>query len=233
MSTFTARSATRRPRLPGARPRPERTRRCARRGSGGKCVAGAGRIAREGAGRNELRGPPQYTVAPREPWVTTTSRTAERRRVAEHLGLLVAQLQHPDVPQQLRGRSRRRAGAGRSARARTSPWPSSETRRRLRQRGERLEREVVAGERRDVHPASRGSSGRSARRPRVAERIDRHRPPVAVVGDRERRRRLAGHVPHRRPEPDQRRQQLGASSTAQRATTRAGTRSCWNARAPW
>src|SRR3954465_2298020 len=68
---------------------------------------------------------------------------------------------------------------------------------RARERRDRLRRELVARERRDVHPARRGERGGGGRAPLAPGPLDVHRPDVAVVGERERRRRLAAHEAHR------------------------------------
>ena len=90
-----------------------------------------------------------------------------------------------------RGRSRRRAATARARGTRTSPCPSNETRRR------RASAAIVS-----TGNSPRASGATCAQRPDgelrevaglpdVAERVDRHRAHVAVVGERERRGRLA------------------------------------------
>ena len=69
-------------------------------------------------------------------------------------------------------------------------------------------RRVAARTRRDVDPPdSVGKRRELVRAPRLGDRVDAHRAPVAVVLDPERRRRLRAHETDRRPEPDDRRQQ--------------------------
>jgi len=79
-----------------------------------------------------------------------------------------------------------------------------------RERGDRLQWELAACERGDVHPAPRRQLRDVGRLPHVAERVDRHGPDVAVVGERERVGRLAVHVADGCPELRERRQQRGA-----------------------
>ena len=137
----------------------------------------------------------------------------ERRRVAEHLGLLVAQLQHPHVAQHAPDRSPRRAGARPCARARTRPWPSKESRRPRASAARVSAGKSRAGERRDVHPPHRlGQHRHVVGQPRCRRAASiSHLAVLAVVA---RCAKLAVAVPgtysHRRPERDERRQQLVA-----------------------
>ena len=177
--------------------------------------------------------PPQYTVEPARAVGDDDLAHAERRRVAQHLRLFVGELQHPDVAQQFTvevavelerpdlavrgrapGRRTRRGAAG--------------------ERGDRLERELVRARAARCAPSADGSSGTSAGPPDVAERVDRHRADVAVVGEREGRPSTC----RARSARACRAGRAGGrsvlwSAAAQRATMRAGTRRRCSARAPW
>jgi hypothetical protein len=65
----------------------------------------------------------------------------------------------------------------------------------------------VSRERRDVRPASRRELRQVAREPGVAQSLDGHRPPIALVGEREGGGRFARDVANGRAEADQRREQ--------------------------
>ena len=155
----------------------------------------------------------------RAPWVTSTSGTPSAREVAEHLGLLVAQLQHARRARAARGRSRRRVRARRAAPGRTSPWPSSESRRprasaasvaagkSLRSSGATCTQPTVAWQRRAGRPGASVSPSASTSM----------LPLGATLVDREARGRLAGDVVTAGAERDDRRQQLVAVGAAQRA----------------
>ena len=125
-------------------------------------VAGAGRIARRSARAGTSRACRRVDGRAARAVRDEHLAHAERRGVAEHLCLLVGELQHPDVPQQLAVEVVVELAAARPRGTRTSPCPS---RRRggARERGERLGRELVREQRRDVHPARRSErrAGRS------------------------------------------------------------------------
>src|SRR6266404_7287091 len=96
---------------------------------------------------------------------------AERRWVAEHLRFLVGKLEDPDVAEELAVEivvEAQRPDLRHAHEAlpieRHTPPP--------RERSDRLERELAARERGDVHPAPRWQLRDVARLPHVAERVD-------------------------------------------------------------
>ncbi len=131
---------------------------------------------------------------------------AERGRVAEDLGLLVGELEHPDVAQELAIEVV--VEAQRPDLARThQPLPVERHAPAPCERNDRLERPFAANEWRDVDPAARRKLRDVARLPDIAERLDRHRAHVTVVREGERAGRFAVDVARRRAEAHERREQ--------------------------
>jgi len=115
-------------------------------------------------------------------------RHAEGGHVADHLRLLLGELEHADVAEQLRvelGVELQRAGAARP----DEPLAVERDPGAARQRRHRLGREVRAGERRDVHPSREPGLARLTARPGLAELVDHHAADAVLVGEREARRR--------------------------------------------
>src|SRR3954447_22691102 len=100
---------------------------------------------------------------------------AERRWVAEHFRFLVCELEDPDVAEELaveivveaQWPDLRHAHEALPIERNASP---------SRKRGDRLQWELAACKRSDVHPAPRRQLRDVARLPHVAEGVDRHRP---------------------------------------------------------
>ena len=140
----------------------------------------------------------------------------QRADVADHLRFLLGELQHPDVAQQVAVEvvvQLQRA----DLRHAHEPLPVVGDAAAARERGQGRDRELVARERRHVRPTRRVERREVGRAPGIAERVDAHLAPVAVVGERERRGRLARDEADGSPEPHERRQQLVAVA---RGTTR-------------
>ena len=125
---------------------------------------------------------------------------------AELLGLLVVELQRGDVTEDRRGRSTPSLTSGPIRAVAHEPLGVDDQPVAARgERGERLEREVLAGERADDDPrrvADRVAdpAGDVVGRPGVAELVELHDPPVTVVVEREPGRPLGRPPAHREAE---------------------------------